>query len=123
MEYLSNVHIRELEFLVGDSVNLITLGKYEIRFSLWSLWLITVYSRIQYEDNDGKVWVTEAEGPKYPCRFTEVFEKKIERVYFEEPIFLVLQFKDNTRLKISGEAGGYEAFLLNGPDGQLYVFK
>lgn len=123
MDYLSRVHIRELEFLAGESVSLITIGKYEIRLLLSNLWKITVYSELTFSDPTGRSWRVAAEGSKHDCRFTDILEVVITRVQFEEPDLLMLEFADNSIVRIRGSAGGYEAFLLLGPDKQIYVFS
>lgn len=115
------MHIDELQFLVGDAVSLIELGKYQIVLILESSH-IAIYSKIIYTNKNRESSTIEAEGSKVYCPFTEILEKNIDRIKFEAPAYLVLEFNDRTRLKILGDGSGYEAFLVNLPDGSLYVF-
>ena len=122
MDTLSRVHIDELQFLVGDAVASIGIGKYQITLE-FGAGLITVYSELYYTNEKNETSVNEAEGEKMHCPFTEILEKKIDHIEYEAPAYLVLEFEDRTRLKILGGGTGYEAFLVNRPDGRLYVFS
>lgn len=121
MDTLSDVHISDLAFLTGDAINSIHLGKFQIVLELGS-GSISVYSRLAHTDTTGKRTVTEAEGPKVSCPFTEALEKTVSVVSFERPAYLALQFEDDTVLKVDGENSGYEAFLVNSAKG-IMVFK
>ena len=123
MSRLSDFDVSEFNFFLGDCISLIMIGRYEIRLQFESLSLITVYSEIHYFIPSGRSWRIPAEGSKRHCEFTDVLGNQVDAVSFDEPNLFSLGFADKSILKIDASAEGYEAFLVNRPEGALYVFS
>ncbi len=110
--------------MCGYILSGITLCKHENRLQFEGHVSIFVYSRILYfESVASEPHILEAEGEKHRIEFTDLLEQKLVGVSYQKPNFLVLRFESKSLIKIPVDDSPYESFLINGPCGELFVFR
>lgn len=120
---LSGVPLTMLRFLVGSRLSEIGLCRYEIRLYFDSDSTIKIYSKVMVFATGDKVsHLMEGEGPKTDVPLSALLQDVVIDLTSEEPDRFVVAFDSGGKIEILLDDQSPESFLVNGPDGSLFVF-